>query len=196
MSSTPRILVVYAHPAHHHSRVNRRMFEAAQSVPNVRMQDLYETYPDFNIDAQHEQSLLAEAELIVFQHPLQWYSMPSLLKEWVDVVLQHGWAYGPGGTALQGKDFWMVATTGGQANAYQENAYHGYSFNTFLAPIRQTAVLCGMRWLAPLIFHGARHVDSGAVEAHVAYYRHLLSTYPAWPANSEDSVFRDSAIRD
>lgn len=181
MSTDKRILVLYAHPTPHHSRVNRRLAEAAPAVPNVRLHNLYETYPDFYINVQEEQAMLAEADLVVFQHPIQWYSMPSLLKEWVDVVLEYGWAYGPGGTALRGKDFWLVATTGSVEEAYSEEGSHGHPFPAFLPPIKQTAVLCGMRWLPPLILHGARKIDDRVVEAHVATYLQRLASYPNWP---------------
>jgi glutathione-regulated potassium-efflux system ancillary protein KefF len=181
MTATPRILILYAHPAPHLSRVNHRLTEAARAVPNVKVRDLYETYPDFDIDVKQEQALLTESDLIVFQHPIQWYSMPSLLKEWVDVVLEYGWAYGHDSTALKGKDFWLVTTTGSPGTSYQEDAYHGHAFSAFLPPIRQTAVLCGMHWLPPLILHGARRADDSAVDAHVDTYRQLLLTYPNWP---------------
>jgi putative NADPH-quinone reductase len=181
MSSAPRILVVYAHPTHRYSKVNRRLIDAARSLPNVLVDDLYETYPDFYIDVEREQTSLAGADLIVFQHPIQWYSMPSLLKEWVDVVLEDGWAYGPSGTALLGKDFWLVATTGGPGESYHETGYHRHSFSAFLPPIEQTIDLCGMRWLPPLILHGAHQVDDAVVEAHAERYRQRLATYPDWP---------------
>jgi putative NADPH-quinone reductase len=181
MIATPRILVLYAHPAPHLSRVNYRMAEAARTVPNVQVHDLYETYPDFYIDVANEQSLLANADLVIFQHPIQWYSMPSLLKEWVDVVLEHGWAYGTSGTALQGKDFWLVCTTGGAEESYHESGEHEHPFAAFLPPFEQTARLCGMRWLPPYVLHGARQADEAAVTAHVAHYRELLMTYPNWP---------------
>jgi glutathione-regulated potassium-efflux system ancillary protein KefF len=121
-----------------------------------------------------------EADLIVFQHPIQWYSMPSLMKEWVDVVLAHGWAYGPGGTALQGKGFWLVATTGGSVESYHTSGYHRYDFSAFLPPFEQTAILCGMRWLPPLILHGAHQVGQDLIDAHVETYRQRLLTYPQW----------------
>jgi glutathione-regulated potassium-efflux system ancillary protein KefF len=181
MSPAKRILILYAHPTPHHSRVNRRLVEAAQAVPNVRVHNLYETYPDFYIDTQREQALLADADLIVFQHPIQWYSMPSLLKEWVDVVLEYGWAYGPEGTALRGKDFWLVATTGSVEESYQAGGYHGHEFPAFLPPIQQTALLCGMRWLPPLILHGAQKVDDAVIDTHVAAYLQRLVSYPDWP---------------
>jgi len=176
-----RILVLYAHPAPHRSRVNARLAGAVRDLPNVTLRDLYETYPDFHIDVGAEQSLLAAADLIVFQHPVQWYGMPSLLKEWVDVVLEHGWAYGHSGRALAGKSFLLAATTGGSPAAYSAQGHHGHPFEVFLPPFRQTAALCGMHWLPPYVFHGARQADDAAVDAHVARYRALLSSWPGLP---------------
>lgn len=181
MSAAPRILVIYAHPTHRHSKVNRRLIEVARTIPNVLVHDLYETYPDFYIDVEYEQEMLGGADLIVFQHPIRWYSMPGLLKEWVDLVFELGWAYGRDGTALKDKDFWLVATTGGPHESYSESGYHGHEFSEFLPPIQQTALLCGMRWLTPLVLHGARDLDDEIVEAHAAAYRQKLAAYPHWP---------------
>jgi putative NADPH-quinone reductase len=181
MPLLPRILVIYAHSAPHRSRINRQLVEAAKTLSNVQVRDLYELYPDFHIDIPQEQELLASADLVIFQHPIQWYSMPALLKEWFDMVLEHGWAYGPGGDALRGKDFWLVATTGGIAESYQESGYHRHSFSAFLPPFEQTAQLCGMRWITPHILHGAHQVDENAVNAHIAHYLERLRNYPHWP---------------
>ncbi|MDB5761242.1 MAG: kefK [Herminiimonas sp.] len=193
-TAPPRILILYAHPAPHRSRVNRRLVEAARSVPNVLLHDLYETYPDFDIDVPREQALLADADLVVFQHPIQWYGMPALLKEWVDLVLELGWAYGPGGTALQNKDYWLVATAGGAHESYRENGHHRHPFSAFLPPFRQTAELCGMRWLPPFILHGARQVDDETVATHIAHYRERLVTYPDWPEFA--GAHRDDIMQD
>lgn len=188
MTAAPRILVLYAHPASHRSRINRRLAETAYALPNVHVHDLYETYPDFHIDVAREQALLTGADLVVFQHPIQWYSMPSLLKEWVDAVLEHGWAYGPGGTALQGKDYWLVATTGGPSESYQDTGYNHRPFAAFLPPFQQTAELCGMRWLPPHVMHGAHQANDAAITAHVAAYRERLAAYPHWPELIADST--------
>lgn len=180
MTPAPQILVLYAHPAHHRSRVNRRLFEEAKQLPNVRAHDLYQTYPDFHIDVEYEQELLTQSDLIVFQHPMFWYSMPALLKEWVDVVFEHGWAYGHEGHALRGKDFWLVATTGGSTASYSTEGYHRRPFADFLPPYQQTAFLCGMRWNEPLVFHGARRANDAEIGAHALRYVELLARYPAW----------------
>lgn len=185
MTTPARILILYAHARPQRSRINRRMAQAAGTLPNVQVRDLYETYPDFDIDVQQEQALLTNADLVVFQHPIQWYGMPALLKEWVDVVLEEGWAYGPGGEALRGKDFWLAASTGGVHESYREDGQHGHPFTAFLPPFRQTAQLCGMNWLPPHILHGAQQSDDAALAMHVDAYVERLRTYPHWVETNE-----------
>ena len=86
------IYVLAAHPAWSRSRVNRRLRDTAKQLPGVRVQDLYARYPDFDIDVAAEQANVSAARLLVLLHPIQWYSMPPLLKLWLDEVLTHGWA--------------------------------------------------------------------------------------------------------
>src|SRR5438034_3355308 len=105
-----KTLVLAAHPNWRESRVNQRLLATARAVPGVRVHDLYGAYPDFDIDVAAEQQLAQQAQLVVLLHPIQWYSMPPLQKLWLDEVLAYGWAYGHGGSALQGKDLWLVAT--------------------------------------------------------------------------------------
>ena len=181
MTKPPQILILYAHPTPHHSRVNRRLAQVAAKVPNVQVHDLYELYPDFHIPVRREQALLQEADLIVFQHPVQWYSMPALLKQWVDSVFTPGWAYGPGGDALRGKDFWLVATLGGSERSYQPEGHNQRPFSAFLPPYQQTAELCGMRWLPPHLLFGAHQVNQQALAAYIDTYKKRLSRYPNWP---------------
>ena len=85
----------------------------------MTIHDLYEVYPTLSIDVKREQALLLEHDVIVFQHPFYWYSCPAILKEWQDLVLEHGWAYGVGGTQLRGKITLNAITTGGPAHAYR-----------------------------------------------------------------------------
>ncbi|AIY39536.1 Glutathione-regulated potassium-efflux system ancillary protein KefF [Collimonas arenae] len=192
MTKPPQTLILYAHPTPHHSRANRRMAEAAAKVPNVKVHDLYELYPDFHIPVRREQALLQEADLVVFQHPIQWYSMPALLKQWVDSVFTPGWAYGPGGDALHGKDFWLVATLGGSERSYQAEGHNLMPFSAFLPAFQQTAQLCGMNWLPPHLLFGAHQVNQQTLAAYIETYRKRLANYPNWPellaANSTTSL--------
>ncbi len=99
-----KLLILFAHPALEKSRVHSRMVDKIQRIPNVTFHDLYEEYPDFDIDVRREQKLLLSNDIIILQHPFYWYSSPAILKEWQDLVLEHKWAYGAGGTALTGKE--------------------------------------------------------------------------------------------
>jgi glutathione-regulated potassium-efflux system ancillary protein KefF len=187
-ADTGGIYVLAAHPHWRDSRVNRRLLAAARSVPGVEVNDLYGSYPDFAIDVEAEQARLAKASLVVLLHPIQWYSMPALQKLWLDDVLSYGWAYGPGGTALQGKDCWLVATTGSPEASYHPQNYHRYFFDAFLPPYEQTAALCGMRFLPPLVLHGARSAAEAEVAAHVDVFAQRLGSYPQWPELEELDV--------
>lgn len=175
------IYLLAAHPSWRDSRVNRRLLAAAQAVPGVDAHDLYASYADYLIDVQAEQARLAAAKLLVLVHPIQWYSMPALQKLWLDEVLAYGWAYGTGGDALRGKDLWLVATTGGPEDSYHPESYNRYFFDAFLPPYEQTAALCGMRFLPPLVLHGAHSSPEATVAAHVDVFRERLQTYPRWP---------------
>ena len=176
-----RAVVLAAHPDWRSSRVNRRLLQAAREVPGVEVRDLYGLYPDFDVDVAAEQRALANAALLVLLHPIQWYSMPPLQKLWLDEVLTYGWAYGHGGTALQGRDLWLVATTGGPESAYHPQGYNRYFFDAFLPPYEQTAALCGMRFLPPLVLHGARRASEEQLAHHAGVLRDRLATYPQWP---------------
>ena len=176
-----RILVIYAHPAQRRSRANKPLAQALAGLPGVAMHDLYWRYPDFDIDVRAEQAALEAAEVVAFQFPVQWYATPSLLKEWIDVVLEMGWAYGPGGTALRGKHALVLATIGGRAHAYGPDGTHGHAFDMFLLPLQQTAALCGMHWLPPHVLHDADDASAEAIAAHIAQVCAALQPWLAAP---------------
>jgi len=168
-----RVLVLFAHPVLERSRVNKRLVEAIRDLPDVTVHDLYEAYPTLAIDVAREQELLAGHDAIVFQHPFYWYSVPAILKEWQDLVLEHGWAYGPTGSALRGKLTLNALTTGGPAAAYRTDGYNRFTVRQLLAPWEQTAHLCGMRFLAPFVVHAALRVlgDDDLADRRAAYRR-------------------------
>lgn len=178
-----QILVIAAHPQLDHSRATRSLMNAAARLDPARVQvrDLYALYPDYFIDVATEQALLLQAQLVVWLHPVQWYAMPALLKLWLDEVFAFGWAYGPGGRALAGKDLWLAASTGGPQESYRPDGYNRYFFDAFLHPCEQTAALCCMRWLPPLVLHGAHRTDPDTLARHAELFAQRLSSWPQWP---------------
>ena len=165
------ILVVFAHPYPDRSRANRILVQALDGMADVQVRSLYDLYPDFAIDVAAEQEALAAASLIVWQHPLFWYTTPALLKLWFEKVLTPGWAWGPGGEALRGKRCLWVVTTGGDARDYSPSGIHSYPFDTFSSVVRQTVEFCNMKWLDPIIIHEARQLDEKALTQWGARYR-------------------------
>ncbi|WKB52216.1 NAD(P)H-dependent oxidoreductase [Eleftheria terrae] len=181
------IQILAAHPQLQHSRVTRALMNSAHALPPglVEVRDLYALYPDYLIDIAAEQAALEEARLVVWLHPVQWYGMPALMKLWVDEVLTYDWAYGGSATRLRGKDLWLVASTGGPQESYHPGGYNRYFFDAFLPPYEQTAALCGMRFLPPLLLHGAHRVTPEQLQAHVTVFTDRLRSHPDWPELDE-----------
>jgi len=170
-----KLLILFAHPSQHRSEVNLPLVKASQSVEQVTVVDLYAEYPDYCIDIEREQQRLRAHDTIVFMFPLYWYSTPAILKEWQDLVLEYGFAYGHDGTELQGKRLLCAITAGGTEDAYRANGYNHYSIRELLRPIEQTATLCGMTYLPPYALFGSRTaVEDGKVDAHVERWRQIL----------------------
>jgi glutathione-regulated potassium-efflux system ancillary protein KefF len=195
----PDTVVIAAHPSLEHSRVNRALLDAATALAaadggRFAVRDLYRLYPDYLIDVAAEQSLLAQARLVVWLHPLHWYSMPPLMKLWLDEVFGFGWAYGPGGHALHGKDLWLVASTGGPEESYRPDGYNRHAFDAFLPPYEQTAALTGMRWLQPLVLHGAHRVGDAELAGHARHFAERLASHPHWPDLGGLQPARDCAV--
>lgn len=168
------ILILFAHPALQKSRVNSKLIRYVSDIEGVTVHDLYEAYPDFHIHVAHEQELLVKNEIIVFHHPIFWFSTPAILKEWMDLVLEHGWAYGREGTALREKKLLSVISTGGRETLYQKDGYNRHTIGDFLNSIRQTAAVCGMEYLPPFVVHGTHTITEKKIACHGEDYREVI----------------------
>lgn len=151
------------------------MLAEAKRVPDITLLDLYAEYPRFDIDIEREQRRLLDHDVLLLQFPMFWYSTPSLLKEWIDLVFEHGWAYGVGGDRLQDKRLMLAVTAGGPADAYSADGYQHFTLRTFLTPLEQTARLCLMTFTPPYVLYASlRAADDGRLQRHADGYRRLL----------------------
>ncbi len=170
----PTCLLVVAHPRLDRSVVNARLAKAAAERPGIEIHDLYQAYPDYQIDVTAEQERLLRHKVIGIQFPLFWYSVPALLKEWFDLVWLHRFAYGGSAPRLVGKTLFCAASTGGDERSYREDGRNGYSMEEFLRPLERTAALCQMRWAAPHLLHDAPRLRGERLEqAAQGYGRYL-----------------------
>lgn len=170
-----RILLLFAHPGRASSRVNAAMWSAAQAVDGITRDDLYAANPRYDIDIAAEQDRLRAHDVIVLQFPLFWYSCPALVKEWIDLTFEHGFAYGHEGEALKGKSLLLALTTGGPEEAYSPSGYQNFPLRTFLTPFEQTANLCQMRFLPPYVHYGSLTSSEESHAAHAAGFAALLT---------------------
>ena len=171
-----KVLVVFCHPALENSRINRAWVDRARALSGITVRDLYELYPDFDINIRAEQKALLEHDIIVLQHPLYWYSPPALMKQWFELTLEHGWAYGAGGDALKGTPLLQAVSTGGDMDAYTPEGFHGSTLAEFLLPCKRTATLCGMDYLPPFVAHGAFTMDEQETARSADDYTCLLES--------------------
>jgi glutathione-regulated potassium-efflux system ancillary protein KefG len=148
------ILIIFAHPRFEKSVFQAILIKHIPNSPAITFHDLYERYPDFNIDVDYEQKLLEKHNIIIWQHPFYWFSSPPLLKQWIDVVMDFGWLSGPSGPALKGKIIFNVISTGGQRPAYGKEGHNRFTVQELLSPFDQTAFLCKMIYLPPFALHG------------------------------------------
>lgn len=172
-----QIRLLFVHPFPHRSRVNTVLLEGVRDLPGVLVCDLYEQYPDFYIDKIREQQALRETDLLVVQHPLYWYSAPAMFKQWQDVVLEYGFAFGTGGDALKGKDFLMVITVGQGRASYSAEGHNRHEIREILYPYECMANHCGMNYLEPIIVFGAHRLGENELSECVDRYRKRLLNY-------------------
>jgi len=182
------VLLLHAHPNAPPSRVNSALLAAARGVDGVTVHDLYEAYPHFFIDVKREQQWVEAHATLVFQHPMYWYSVPPLLKQWFDAVLEEGWAYGRGSSATVGKGWAHAITTAGSAQSYggevdpaddPTGRLNYFPLTDYVKPWLQSARLCGMRWHAPFTVHGTGGLDAPALQAACERYRAWLGALVA-----------------
>ena len=168
------ILILFAHPRFEKSRVNRALLTGIDQLPGVTLRDLYEEYPDFNVDVEREKQLLTEHQVIVWHHPFYTYSCPAVLKQWMDLVLEYGWAHGRGVYSLKEKIVFNALTSGGTREVYTTNGYNRFTIREFLAPFDQTAHLCKMIYLPPFVVQGTHLLTEAELALHAVLYRTLL----------------------
>lgn len=170
-----KVLIIFAHPAITRSKINNALRDAVSDLESVAINDLYANYPDFLIDVKREQSLCEDNDVIIFQHPLYWYSPPSIIKEWLDLVLEHGWAYGSKGKALEGKIFLQAITAGGDDSTYQKDGCNIFTIGELTSPYCAMANLCNMNWLPPFAVLGIhRGLSEEEVKCHAEEYRRVV----------------------
>lgn len=119
-----------------------------------------------------EQQKLQWADMILFYFPLWWYSVPAILKGWVDRVFAYGFAYGEK-HSLRGRRAMISLTTGGSPRPFtpEKQQVINDMLNHFQ---RGTLHFCGLQVLPPFAVYGADHATREQREQFLLQYRQVL----------------------
>lgn len=154
-----KVLINLVHPNIDESRVNKFLSQAAQKEENVTINNLYLKYPNFKIDAQKEQELLLENDVIIFQFPMYWLSSPALLKEWLDVTLTYNFAYGEN-YKLKGKILIIVVSTGASLKEFSSEGSNKFTVEEILNSFEAVASYINMIYQKPFITYETFVLDN------------------------------------
>ncbi len=169
-------LLLLAHPDFATSRANRALLAGLDGLPGLETTELYALYPGGRIDAAAERVRLLRADRMVLQFPLQWYSVPPLLKAWLDAVLTPLFYLEPKVAAsTSGLPLLAATTTGGPPGSYQQI---GMTMDELFAPLQATARKCGWLWQTPFAVHDVRNLDDAALAQAGQRYRARILDIP------------------
>jgi NAD(P)H dehydrogenase (quinone) len=131
-------------------------------------------------DIAAEHAKLFWADLIIFQFPFWWRSVPAILKGYIDRVFTLGLIYGRGAVTLKGKKAMLAFTTGGPVSESDRAEVIAW-LDRQLVPLREGVIeYVGLEELPPYIAFGPASVDQARRERYLAEYRtHLLLHVPA-----------------
>ncbi len=184
-----RTLILLFHPDIETSTVNAALQAAARTVPGTLVVDIQARYPDGMIDGladgEAEARVLLDADRIVLQFPVRWYSTPALLKAWQDAVLTRMYYVHAQteGDQLVGTPLMVAATAGNTAAAYGRGGANHFTMDELLAPLKATALRCGLPWHPPhLVFRAGRLEPAELAAASDSYVRALQDFIAATPA--------------
>ncbi|WP_057490177.1 NAD(P)H-dependent oxidoreductase [Streptococcus orisasini] len=165
--------ILLFHPDLHASQANKALAQAAQAA-GIEVRDIYSQYPDGKIDVKTEQAVLETTDRIVFQFPMYWYATPSLMKEWLDQVLEYGWAYGSTGNALQGKKVILAVTQGAGAEDYTADGRFHVTTQELLKPLETIKYHTGLVFEEPFVLPGVLNLSEESLsEATKSYVTRL-----------------------
>ena len=152
------VLIVSGHTDLNDSVANKKILEdLKEKLPEAEFDYLSELYPDYKIDVETEQEKLLNADIIVLQYPLFWYSMPSIMEKWMEEAFAHGFSHGSTGDKLKGKKIIASFTAGAPGEVYSKEGVFGREIEEYLNPIKSACILCQMEYAGSVFTPGVSY---------------------------------------
>lgn len=150
--------MILAHPRLEDS-IGNKIISSKLADNNTEIRHLDKLYPDFKIDIKAEQEALLLADTIIFQYPLFWYSMPAIMKEWIDKVIQYGFAFGKDSYNLENKKLIVSFTIGSPIKDYPQEVIQKIAF-----PFQGLANYCKLEYAGEFFCNDINAYSDGAKE--------------------------------
>lgn len=165
-----KVLIVSGHPDLSASLANATILaEVEKALPEAEIRRLDHLYPDYRFDIAVEQQALLAADVIVWQFPLCWYSLPGLMKLWLDAVFLHGFSHGAQ-KRLAGKKLILSFTAGAPPAFYTKDGAFGHTLEDYLTPFATLALLCALNLQPPVYTVGVSYSMRGDAAARERQY--------------------------
>lgn len=158
-----KTLVIYSHSYQAQSVAGKTILEVLKRETDYEIRNLEELYPNGVIDIAAEQQALLEADIIVLQHPLFWYSVPAMMKRWQDEVFSFGFAYGiegiEGGSRLRGKKLVHAFTAAASSKDFSEEMLQAST-----GALRMSCAFCSLTYAGCIYTLGALSITNPNIQ--------------------------------
>ncbi len=172
---TKTLLLVF-HPNMAKSRANKSLIEAAKTIDDIEIVDFYSQCPFFKMDNEFEANRLLGVDRIIIQFPIQWYNVPSLLKEWIDQVFTRMFYifFENEGAKMKNKPVLFVATAGNLPSAYKRDGQNFFSIDEIFAPLFALLYRCEMKKAEPFLLYEANKLNDHQISSAQEEYKSRL----------------------
>ena len=159
-----------------------------------QLEELYATENDGFAEAiREEMRKVLECDVLIFQFPLWWFSIPAILKGWIDRVFAMGTIYGAGkwfeDGVFKGKRAMLSLTTGSPPTAYSKDGLHGEIDMLLYHVNHGTLRFTGFDVLPPFVAWGPSRVTDEVRQGYLAQYEERLRSLETTPPLAYPSVY-------
>ncbi|CEF30322.1 NAD(P)H-dependent oxidoreductase [Xenorhabdus nematophila] len=158
-----KVLSIIGHPDLKNSRLSA---EFVRQLPQfgVTARLLEHQHVNYIFDVEEEQNELIDYDRIIFIFPMFWYSMPALMKKWIDDIFLPGFAYARNGNKLSNKEIQVVTTVGAPKEGYRAGGFNNYTIDELLKPIQQTVNYVKAKYLPPIVIYESVFLSEDTIQ--------------------------------
>jgi putative NADPH-quinone reductase len=173
------MLILNFHPDPAKSRVNAALAQAASALPGIEVVTMAHQREGARFDYAREVERLASAERVVLQFPVQWYSGPSLLADWMAQILTIAFYVRAeeDGSRIEGRRLMIAAVAGNTPENYQPGGRVAIPLPELLRPFEATARRCGLEWNEPFIVFRSSFLTDAELAHEAARYCERLEEF-------------------